>query len=204
LEIIRQFWEGLVNGNLPPLGPWIYVFLAILEAVEGPGTTILSGIAASAGLLRLPWVFIAAIVGNLSADMGWYTLGYRGRIEVLMQRLGWLRKYQSQMIDLKEEMARHAVKLLFIAKLTSSMAIPTLIATGIAHVSWRRWIPPVLLGEIIATGSLLLISYHLTEYIKQLELGLQIMAFLGAGILVSIVIRFLRHSSQPSDNHSTG
>ena len=138
MEIFHQFWTGLVNGNLPPLGPWIYILLAVLVAIEGPGTTIVAGVAASAGLLRLPWVFVAAAVGNLSADVGWYTLGYRGRFEAFMQRIGWLQKYQAPMMGLKLEMKRHAVKLLLIAKLTSSMAIPTLIAAGIAHVGWRR------------------------------------------------------------------
>ena len=65
--------------------------LAMLVAVEGPIATLLGAAAASAGLMHLEWVFIAAATGNLIADLLWYTLGRMGKIQLLLhlgQKIG--------------------------------------------------------------------------------------------------------------------
>ena len=87
LEIIRNFWAALQQGQLPEVGQLNYLLLALLVAVEGPIATLLGAAAASAGLMRLWGVFFAAALGNLTADTLWYLLGYSGNIKTA-QRLG--------------------------------------------------------------------------------------------------------------------
>ena len=163
----------LKSGELPQLGFWTYIILALLVAVEGPIATLLGAAAASAGLMRPMPVFFAAAVGNLTADSLWYTLGYMGKTEWILhfgRRLG----LRESLIDhLKQNMLDHATKVLFLAKLTVSFVIPSLIAAGLLRIPWRRWFPALVVAETLWTGSLILIGYYTTEAIKRVERGVE-------------------------------
>ena len=141
LILLHDLALTIKSGQLPQLGYWTYIILALLVAVEGPIATLLGAAAASAGLMRPMPVFFAAAAGNLTADSLWYTLGYLGKTEWILHfgtRLG-LRK---SLIDhLKQNMLTHATKVLFLAKLTVSFVIPSLIAAGLLRIPWRRWFP---------------------------------------------------------------
>ena len=202
-EIFNIVWAGLTEGTLPLLGYWSYVIIAVLVAFEGPSITILAALLASSGALDPVAVFIAASMGNLSADIGWYLLGYLGRFEVLAQRIGWLRKRQVQVTHFEQKLKQHAVKILLMAKLTLSMSVPALIAAGMARVRWRRWFPAVFLAECIWTGSLVFIGYHLGNYVKQLEIGLQIIAIIGLIVFVGLLIWFIKKKGQSSHFDTT-
>lgn len=172
-QMLQGFILALRGGHLPQLGYWTYLVLAFLVAIEGPVATLLGAAAASAGLMR-PWlVFIAAAAGNLTADSLWYTLGYAGKLEWAL-RFGRRLGLQPRMLErLEQGMHEHAAKILFMAKLTVSFMIPSLIAAGLVKVRWRRWFPALFVGEMIWTGSLMLIGYYATEAIKRVEQGVE-------------------------------
>jgi membrane protein DedA with SNARE-associated domain len=85
LRIIQQFWIDLHQGRLPELGPWNYLLLALLFVWQGPLATLLGGAAAAAGSLKPGLVFLVGVLGNLSADMLWYTLGRSGNFEGIFE-----------------------------------------------------------------------------------------------------------------------
>jgi membrane protein DedA with SNARE-associated domain len=172
-QLIQDFIQAMKSGQLPLLGYWTYLVLAILVAVEGPFATLLGAAAASAGLMR-PWlVFIVAAVGNLFADNLWYLLGYAGKLEWAF-RFGRRLGLQPQILErLEQGMCDHAARILFIAKLTVSFMIPSLISAGLVKVPWRRWFPALMTGEMIWTGSLVLIGYYATEAIKRVEMAVE-------------------------------
>ena len=94
-------------------------------------------------------------------------------------------------------MHEHAAKILFMAKLTVSFMIPSLIAAGLVKVRWRRWFPSLFAGEMIWTGSLVLIGYYATEAIKRIEQGMEYL-ILGLSIIFVLFLlwmgrRFLRN-----------
>ena len=187
LELLKTFWVLLQQGQLPEVGRWNYLLLAVLVAIEGPIATLLGAAAASAGLMRTWGVFIAAAAGNLTADTLWYLLGYYGKIDTALKLgrgIGLKRKHLDR---LTVAMHEHALKILFFAKLTAGFMIPSLIATGLARIPWKRWFPVVFLGEMIWTGSLLLIGFYTTEAIKTVAHGIALIV-VGASILFLIVI----------------
>jgi membrane protein DedA with SNARE-associated domain len=182
ITLLMNLGAYIRSNQLPQVGSWSYFILAILVAIEGPVATLLGAAAASTGLMRPGLVFIAAAVGNLTADSLWYTLGYVGRIEWLLrvgQKLGVRREYLER---LQAGMHRHAIRILFIAKLTVSLVIPSLIAAGLVRAPWKRWFPAIFAGEMIWTGSLVLIGFYTTEAIKRIEQGV------GYVILVSTLV----------------
>lgn len=178
---------GLETGQGQPLGLWSYLVLAVLVAVEGPIVTLLGAAAAAGGFLRPERVFVAASIGNLAADSGWYLLGYLGNTRWLKRHGHWFKISPAQIIWFEEAVKKHTIKILFVAKLTLSMALPALIATGMARVSWRRWFGAIFLAECIWTGSLVLGGYYLSESIRTLESGIQ-MITLGLAALVLLIL----------------
>ena len=198
MALINQFSAGLAEGNLPPLGLWSYLFLACLVAVEGPVITGLAAVIAATGAMNPLGVFAAASLGNAGADAGWYLLGYLGRFEVLTARFKWLGQHTTSIKRLEAEIHQHALKILLLAKLTLSLSVPALIAAGMARVPPSRWLPGLLVGELIWTGSLVLVGYYLTEQIRQLERGLHLLAAVSLVVLLGLglwLIRRLLHST---------
>ena len=171
--LLRDVVVTLKSGQLPQFGFWTYIILALLVAVEGPIATLLGAAAASAGLMRPMPVFFAAAAGNLTADSLWYTVGYMGKTEWILhfgRRLG----LRESLIDhLKQNMLAHSTKVLFLAKLTVSFVIPSLIAAGLLRIPWRRWFPALVVAETLWTGSLVLIGYYTTEAVKRVERGVE-------------------------------
>lgn len=176
LEIIDSFWTGLQSGQLPPLGNWGYLLLAIVVMIEGPIATLLGAAAASTGLMKPGMVFVAASAGNLAADSLWYSVGYAGKGDWLVRHAGWLGLRQRHMERLERQMHTHANKVILAAKLTAGLMIPTLIAAGMARVPLRRWFGVVFAAECLWTGALVLAGFYLTDSITKIEQGIGYLA----------------------------
>jgi membrane protein DedA with SNARE-associated domain len=190
-HLIHDFWKNLQSGQLPNLGYWDYVLLALFVAIEGPIATLLGAAAASAGLLHLDLVFVSASTGNLTSDTLWYYLGYAGKIEWLLHYGRWLGVRRHHLDRLEQGMHDHAPKILLLAKLTAGFVIPALIAAGLARIPWRRWFPPIAAGEVVWTGSLVLIGYYATEAIKQVEHDVRYLVPVASGFFVLTLFLWL-------------
>ncbi len=200
IDQIRQFIANLDVVALAAWGVWSYVILAFLVAVEGPIATLLGAAAASLGLLHPGIVFLAASVGNLTSDTLWYYLGYIGKIEWI-KRFGRRLGVSDQKLEVLESTLHdHAPIILFISKLTVSPMIPALIATGLIRYPWRRWFPFVFAGEMIWTGSLVIIGFYGLIAIKKVQLGIEHAILFGSIIFIISVFllgrRFLRQEIQ--------
>jgi membrane protein DedA with SNARE-associated domain len=188
----QTFFQALRSGQLPQLGSWTYMLLAALVAVEGPLATLLGAAAASAGLMKPGWVFVAAASGNLTADTLWYTLGYLGKIDWML-RFGKKLGIQQDVLErLENGMREHATRILFVGKLTLSMMIPALLAAGLVKAPWKRWFPAIFAGEMLWTGVLMVIGFYATEAIKRVERGVEYAAIGGAVIFVLFMILIVR------------
>jgi len=188
IDLLHNLAVSLRNGQLPELGAWTYVLLAALVAVEGPVATVLGAVAASAGLMRPIPVFIAASSGNLIADSLWYGLGYAGKIEWALRFGRRMGIDQRHLENLEHNLRKHTVKVIFLAKLTVSFVIPTLIAAGLVKAPWRKWFPPVFIGEMIWTGSLMLVGYYATEAIKRVEQGMEYIVLFGSACFLVFLL----------------
>lgn len=194
LQTLQGFWSSVAAGQMPQLGAWAYLGLALLVLIEGPIATLLGAFAASAGMMRPGWVFVAAATGNLTADTVWYSLGYMGKSEWLIRWGRFFHLRRGQILRLQGEVRQHALKLILIGKLTASLSIPALVATGLAKVPIRRWVAALLLGEIIWTGALVIAGYYLGESLRQIEALLQVFAIAATVAAVYAIARYLFRS----------
>jgi membrane protein DedA with SNARE-associated domain len=187
-QLLQSFIVAMKTGHLPELGYWTYLLLAFLVAIEGPVATLLGAAAASAGLMR-PWlVFLCAAGGNLTADSLWYCLGYAGKLEWALRFGRKLGLRQEVLEKLEDGMHKHAAKILFMAKLTVSFMIPSLIAAGLVKVPWRRWFPALFAGEMIWTGSLMLVGYFATEALKRVQQGVEYVILALSVVFIIFII----------------
>lgn len=166
IHFIQTFWTLLQQGHLPEVGRWNYLLLGLLVALEGPIVTLLGAAAASAGMMRVGGVFLAASLGNLTADTLWYLLGYTGKVETALRLGHWMGLRRNHIEHLTNAMQKHGPKILFLAKLTAGFMIPSLIAAGLVRLPWKKWFPALMLADTIWTGSLIVIGYFTTEAIK--------------------------------------
>jgi len=208
LQLLQSFIVAMKSGHLPELGYWTYLVLAFLVAIEGPVATLLGAAAASAGLMRLWLVFTCAAVGNLTADSLWYLLGYAGKLEWVV-RFGRRLGLQPEVLErLERGMHTHAAKILFMAKLTVSFMIPSLIAAGLMKVPWRRWFPALFSGEMLWTGSLCLLGYFATEAIKRVQQWVEYFVLVLALVFIIFIIvmgrRILRKGLDLNNDEETG
>lgn len=208
LEQIRQFMSINNINQIASLGNFSYLILAVLVAIEGPVATLVGAAAASLGYMNPAAVFFVAAAGNLTSDTLWYTLGYIGKIEWINRfgaRLGVSMKKLTQMED---TLHNHARRILFISKLTVSPMIPALIATGLIKYPWRRWFPAVFAGEMIWTGSLVMIGYFGVQVLSRLQLGLEQVLLAFSIAFIALIFwfgkkLFKRDSKQTQDSSET-
>lgn len=180
---------------------WHYLLIFLGVAIEGPGVTLAAAALAGSGILDPYLVFLAAASGNITGDLCWYLLGFLGGFE---RGLFWfppLRRWEPEIAHLKTRMKQHAPKMLLISKLSLGIgSIPMLIAAGLAHVAWWRVAPVQLVGEIVWTGSLVLIGVFLGQYVARLEYMLQIAGIVGSAIFVAGLIFLLRKQFDKKTN----
>ncbi|HEX7555378.1 MAG TPA: VTT domain-containing protein [Leptolinea sp.] len=198
VDVIHTFWQNLQIGVITQVGSWNYLIIALLVAIEGPIVTLLGASASASGYLKTGYVMAAAAMGNMTADMVWYRLGYSGKIEWLMPYQRWLGIKPRQMTHLTDEMYKHASKILFFAKLSSGFMIPSLVAAGMAKVPMKKWLPTLLIGEMIWTGVLVFIGYHGTVMLSSISRGIEYV-LLGASIIFLVVmVYFIRKALRAS------
>lgn len=212
LELLQTFWLLLQQGQLPEVGRWNYLLLALIVAIEGPIATLLGGAAASAGLMR-PWaVFLAASLGNLTADTLWYFAGYSGKLETAVKIGRWMGVKKAYVERLTGAMQKHGLKILFFAKLTAGFMIPSLIAAGLIRLPLKKWMPVLIAAETIWTGLLVTIAYYTTEAITSLSRDITVVGVIASVIFLIVMIwegrRILWHTQEfneaiHSDNGST-
>jgi membrane protein DedA with SNARE-associated domain len=193
VAFFQHLFQALTNGQIAEWGFWSYFALGGLVLVEGPIATLLGAAAASAGWMNPFLVFVTASVSNLSADMLWYRLGYMGKIEWLVRYGRIFHIKRAHIIRMTRDMHKHARKMLLMAKLTITVAVPLLIATGVAKVPWRRWFWAVFAGEMIWTGSLVYLGFHFARSISHLESSVQLVALGTLMVFFFFFGRYMLH-----------
>ncbi|HEY6073400.1 MAG TPA: VTT domain-containing protein, partial [Anaerolineales bacterium] len=174
-----------------PFGAWAYLLIFALVAFEGPIVTLAGAAASSAGFLNPLLVFLSAAFGNLAADVVWYRLGYLGKKEWLIHYGRWFGLREKSIHRLQSDMENHIGKILFTAKLTLGLVIPTLVATGLARIPWRRWFGVLFLAECMWTGFLVIVGHYFGRYVQTLERDLKWVSLVGAALFVVLIFVFL-------------
>jgi membrane protein DedA with SNARE-associated domain len=161
-----------------------YCILMAATFIEGPITLLIGGVAISRGLLEPVPVYLAVVAGNLLGDSLWYGLGRFAKIEWIA-RAGSKFGFNLQKIkQLQQGIQNLAPKLIFCAKFTVGLPIPTLIAVGLSRVAPYRWVGALVLGELIKSAAFVAAGYLYTSAIQQVSTGIQIILWGMTAVIV--------------------
>lgn len=172
-------------ANSSSLSFFTYFLVYLATLVEGPIATLAGGALSSSGLLLPIPVYFSVVLGNLTADLGWYTLGRLGKVNWLA-RIGSRFGFDLNRIDqLINSIHVHAPRLLFLSKFTTGFPIPALIATGMGKVPVRRWIAGLVLGELTKSAILISAGYFFSRAIDQTQGAVRIILW-GTTIILCL------------------
>jgi membrane protein DedA with SNARE-associated domain len=177
--LMLDFFNSAISISI-----WPYCILGLATFVEGPITLLAAGAGIALGkLLPLP-AYLAIVAGNLSADLGWYSLGRFGKKEWI-KRIALKLKIDPASIDqLGENVRKYAPRLLFLSKFAVGLPIPTLITVGLQRVAVRRWIALLVVGELIKSALLVTVGYLYAGGIQQTYGSVRIVLWAVTIILV--------------------
>lgn len=171
-----------------------YCMLGLFAMAEGPIATLMGGAASSSGLLLPLPVYLSVVLGNLTADMGWYMLGRFSKLEWLARLCVKVGVDPRRIKQLERGIQLHAPRLLFLAKLMIGFPVPTLVATGLGRVPVRRWAGMLVLGELIKSAVLVAVGYLFGRTIQQAASNVQAIVWvITAVFLLAGVVWFKRH-----------
>lgn len=170
----------------------VYGLLTLMVLVEGPVSILLAAGGTAAGFLRPIPVFCAATLGNFIADGLWYGLGYYGPLEWLVRRFKFLGVDVAQLTRLKRVVRAHAGKLLLFAKVTNGLIVPALIATGMARVPLRRWLPLILVLNLLNSAVFMTIGYYTALSLLQVQQGLEYLALAATLLFILLASLYMR------------
>jgi membrane protein DedA with SNARE-associated domain len=188
LEALFRFTDSPLLAILP------YCILALLAMAEGPMATLMGGAATANGLLLPLPAYLSIVIGNLTADMGWYSLGRFGKLERLIRHGPKFGATPEQIERLAKGIQKHAPRLLFLSKLTVGFPIPTLVATGLNRVPVRRWVVLLALGELLKSAVLVSIGYLYAQAIQQTTTKVQVTLWgITAFLFLAVLLWVRRH-----------
>jgi membrane protein DedA with SNARE-associated domain len=175
---------GLIYLTLLAIIP--YGALGLFAFAEGPIATLMGGAATFSGLLLPVPVFLSVVLGNLTADMGWYLLGRKSKLEWLARLCARVGVDPRRIDQLRHAVQQYAPRLLFLAKLTVGFPIPTLVATGLSRVPVRRWVGMLILGELIKSAVLVFVGYLFANAVQQASSGVQVALWSFTAVLLIV------------------
>ncbi len=190
--LLHGFLNQLVSGQVPQLGAWDYLLLALLGLTQGYLVAVLGGVAAVGGFLN-PWlVFVSISLAHLTTDNLWYFLGRFWNVDRILRYGRSLGMRQEYVERVDRGMNSDMEKIILLSKLTSGLTIPVIIAAGVARLPWTRAFAVMVLGEGIRTGVLVFLGYWFALSMRQVEGWLQVIALLGGVLVLWIVLYYLR------------
>ncbi len=179
---------------------WNYLIILVAVILEGPLATLLGGVWASMGRVSFWGVVSIAMLAGLLADTFWYYFGYFGRGQVI-DRWGRYFKINPAAINQMEEVlfGQNAQRVLFVAKLSSALIIPALIAAGMTKLGWRKVIQAVIPAQLLWSGGLTAIGFLMAD--SYVRIGQKIDNFgwiagpiVGLGLISYLIYRWRKAS----------
>lgn len=150
-----------LSNLLALLGASRYIILFVGTIVEGPVVMLTSGFLYRLGQFDLVPMYIALMLGDFVADVGWYWVGYHGAGPIIKRFGKYLNITPAIIVKIEKRFKKYQTKILIISKLTMGLgfALATLIVAGILRVDFKKYIILNLLGGFIWTALLIVVGY---------------------------------------------
>ena len=158
-----------------------YLAVFIMTMVEGPVTSMTGGFLIHVGQMDLVPMYLAAVGGDLLADIGWYFVGYHGAARALRKYGHFVGFTPAAMDKATILFHRYHIKILLISKLTMGFgfSVVTLITAGTLKVPLKTYILLNLLGGLIWIGFLVTVGYLFGNIVERIPENYRISSAIG-------------------------
>lgn len=160
------------------------VFLGSL--LEGPLVMIAAGFLYHQGVFSLLPLFLALMIGDLIADVGWYFIGYYFA-EPVIRRHGHLLGISTENLEKAKDLFRkYHARILLLSKVTMGfgLALATLMAAGATRVPFRIYLLINTLAEPIFVAIMLAGGYFFARFYVLVADGFKIGFIVASTVLV--------------------
>jgi len=141
--------------------------------------------------INLYWGYSAHVLGDITADMVYFTIGYLGGMKIV-PRFAKLFKYSVDEIEsIESAFKKHSIKLILVGKITHVIGFPILIAAGLTRYKWYRFLLFDFIATLIKAAVLVFIGYHFGGLWEKVDNVLFVIGGLGALIIVSQLAYFM-------------
>jgi len=117
-----------------------YLIFYLATFLEGPLVTTAAGVATGLGYFNIYLVIGVAILGDLSADVVYYAMGYWGGKPLIKKYGHYIGLTETRAAKIQKLLHRHAGKTMLFIKVGSIIAIPGIIIMGSAHVPLKKFV----------------------------------------------------------------
>jgi len=143
---------------------WNYLLILAAVIIEGPLATILGGVWVAMGRVSFWGIVVVAILAGVLADSFWYFLGYFGREQVIRRWGRWLKVDLTAIGNMEELLfGGNGLRVLFVAKLTSALIIPALIAAGMTRLGWQRVMRAIVPAQLLWSVGLTMLGFIMAD-----------------------------------------
>ena len=164
-----------------------YLLLFPLVVIEGPVVALVAGFLVFLGHLSFWPTLAILVIGDLTSDAIYYTIGRFGN----QQRL--VKKYGSGLNSVWQE---HPKKMMFFGKFAYGVSVPIIVSAGVAKVPVGKFFLYALPATIFQYGGLLVISHYLGQSYQQAEKYIFYVGIVVVLILIPILIHFWRYARE--------
>lgn len=135
---------SIANPTFVTLVHWVighgYFLFFIAAFLEGPLVTAAAGVASALGYYSFAVIIILSVLGDLTADLVYYTIGYWGRKTLITRYGDYVGLTKERMKSLEKLLHRHAGKAMIVIKLSPVIPVPGLIMIGSARVPLQKFV----------------------------------------------------------------
>jgi membrane protein DedA with SNARE-associated domain len=179
-----------------------YFLFYIATFLEGPLVTAAAGVAAALGYFSFPVIILISILGDLTADVVYYTIGYLGR-KTIVPRFGPRIGLTKERIERIEKfLKRHAGKTMMAVKLSPLIPIPGLIVIGSAKVPIKKFVALSLLITLpksLLFGLIGLLSGKAYERLSTTVTHGQLILFGVAIVVILVYVAYTKLAAKLSE-----
>ena len=177
-----------------PIVSWLLTFrypiIFPLAIVEGPIVMFISGFLIRIGFFSFWPIYFILMAGDLTGDIFWYFVGRNGG-RPLIEKYGHYINLTEANVERAEGFFQdHQTKILFISKITMGFgfALATLVAAGMARVSFKKYFTINFLGQFIWTGILIAAGYFLGNFYTWVDKSLRWAFVMSLIVLAALAV----------------
>lgn len=172
--------------NLIISNGYLLLFLAIV--VEGPIFTVIAGFLSAMGVLDLYVSFFVALLGDLTGDIIYYSLGYFGKEKILLKFNKFFKLTLDKIGKVEKLFEKHPAKTLALGKISHGIGSLFLFAAGLAKVPFYKFLILDTIPSIPKSILLILIGFYFGESYNKINTYFDYAAIGTFFLFISLVI----------------